>query len=859
MDRIISVPVHKTSWSWILTMALRDARRSKSRLLLFMSSIIIGIAALVSINSASINLQRDIESKAKELLGADLALSSNDSILVFPTLESMPHQLSREARFQSMAFFPKTRDSRLVNVKSLEGDFPYYGKIQSEPAGAEATFRDGQPKALVDQGILLQYDLAPGDSVRIGEMLFLIEGSLIRTPSAPLTDILTNPIVYIPMQYLDSTRLIGFGSKVRYRHFYKFDDIAEDFDWDHWTNYGPGSEGELGTTPKTTVNLQKARVSGHFEYTTDYLNLIAFIALLLGSIGVASAVNIYTKEKTRLVAILRCLGVTSKDTFLIYLCQISILGLLGSVVGALAGVLIQAILPTVFADFLPLEVSFAISWSSVLVGIFTGVLFTVLFALAALVRLRDVSPLVTLRNLGDTTIKKVSRTQGIIYIVICLFILAFSFIQTGRLKDSLLFSSYIIVSFLLLISVAKGSMWLVRRFFPSRWSYEWRQGMANLYRPHNQTLVLVSSLGLAATLITVLFFIQALLLNKLEVRKTDDIPDLMIFDVQDYQLEEVENMTKERGMIITAQAPVVTMRLRSVNGTYFNHKERDLFGIVPSEWHVTYRDSLVDTEKLMEGVLQIPEERPLWLEGVDEDAILISMNGMISRFLKLNLGDTLIWDVQGIPITTILGSRRSVTSDRVNSKFQAIFPTGVLEEAPQFHVLLVKTGGLRARVDLQKEIVSRYPGISVVSFDMMLETLNGVMKKVSFVVRFLAVLSILTGLLVLISSVILSRFQRIKESVLLRTMGASKKQIFRINALEYFFLGGLASASGIVLGLLASLGLGHFYFDATFSPSLLPMLVIFSSITALTIAIGLVNSRSVINKPPLEVLRNEIS
>lgn len=858
MDKIISVQVNQTSWSWIFKMALRDARRSKSRLLLFMSSIIIGIAALVSINSASINLQKDIEEKSKELLGADLKLFSNDSILTFPALETLPHKVSREANFQSMAFFPKTQDSRLVNVKSLDGEFPYYGKIKTEPDSAEATFRDGTPKALVDKGVLLQYDLEPGDSVRIGKTIFRIEGALVRTPSAPLTDKLTSPIVYIPMSYLKRTELIGFGSKVRYRHFYKFTEARDDFDWEHWALYGPGSKEELGRTPKTTVSLQKARVSGHFNYTTDYLNLIAFIALLLGSTGVASAVNIYTKEKTRLVAILRCLGVTSKDTFLIYLTQISILGFLGSMLGAIAGVLLQGILPTIFTDFIPVDVSFAISWPSILTGIFTGVIFTVLFALASLITLRKVSPLVTLRGLGQPGKRSIDKNQLIIYTLICLFIIIFSYIQTGNLRDSLFFTAYIVSAFTLLTAAAKGSMWLVRRFFPSQWKYEWRQGMANLYRPNNQTLVLISSLGLAATLITVLFFTQALLINKLEIQKNDDQPDLMIFDIQDYQLNEIEALMAERNMRITHSVPVVTMRLKSVNGIDFNLKERARFGGIASEWHVTYRDVLKETEGITAGVLTMPQEKPDWLKGVNEDAILISMDDPRAFYLGLNLGDSLTWDVQGIPITTILASKQETSQDRVNRQLHAFFPLGVLEEAPQFHVLLAKTGGLEPRVDLQKAITKNYPGISVVSFDMMLETLNGVMKKVSFVIRFLAVLSILTGLLVLISSVILSRFQRTKESVLLRTMGASRRQIFSINALEYLFLGGLASLSGTILGLFGSLGLAHFYFDATFSPTILPMLSIFVSITILTMSIGLVNSRSVINKPPLEVLRNEI-
>ena len=857
MDKRISIPTYPVSWKWIFRMALRDASKSKSRLLLFMSSIIIGIAALVSINSGSINLQRDIDNKAKELLGADLKVRTNDSLKGLAVVDSLPHERAREANFQSMAFFPASKDSRLAGIKALDGPFPFYGKLETEPTTAETTFRDGSAKALVDKALLLQFDLKPGDSVRIGKVMFLIEGALIRTPSVPLTDLLANPIIYIPMSLMDSTGLIRPNSNVNYDHYYKFTDVADDFDVDRWieSKYDNGLQRLL--IPKTSVKKQKKRVSAHFDYMIDYLNLMAFVALLLGSIGVASAVNIYTKEKIRFVAILRCMGVSSKETFLIYLTQISMLGLLGSILGAALGVLIQALLPTLFDRFLPIEVSFSLSWSSILIGIFTGVIFTVLFALSSLVSIRKISPLVTLRGLAHLSKKRVNKTQLLIYLVIFLFVIGFAFVQIGNWQDSLIFTFFMVSAFALLVSTAKVSMWLVKRFFPSGWAYEWRQGMANLYRPNNQTTILVSSLGLGAALITVLFFIQALLLNKLDVQKNNDLPNLMVYDIQDYQRAEIEDLIEQHELQIMENIPIVTMRLKQTIRADTTPKNRNPVTFL-SEWRTTYRDHLAGTETLSEGVLQIPENKPAWLEGVSDDAILVSMEEMYANMLLVELGDTLIWDVQGVPITTILGSKRVASTDRVHQSFKLVFPTGVLEEAPQFHILLTRTVNIEERAELQRAIVEDYPNVAVVSFDMLLESLNGIMEKVSFVVRFMAALSILTSLMVLISSVLLSRFQRVKESVLLRTMGARKQQIFKINSLEYFLLGSVASLIGIPLGLLASLGLGHFYFDATFSPQLLPMLIIYISITALTVFIGLVNSRSIVNKPPLEVLRNEI-
>ena len=181
-----------------------------------------------------------------------------------------------------------------------------------------------------------------------------------------------------------------------------------------------------------------------------------------------------------------------------------------------------------------------------------------------------------------------------------------------------------------------------------------------------------------------------------------------------------------------------------------------------------------------------------------------------------------------------------------------------MEQAPQFHVLITRVKDVEEGALFQREVVKNYPNVSVIDVGLILNTLDNILSKISFVIRFMALFSILTGLLVLVSSVILSKFQRIKESVLLRTMGASKRQIFSINSLEYFFLGSLASLSGIILSLLASWGLAYFTFNSTFVPDLLPIVLVYISITSITILIGLANSRGIVSKPPLEVLRSEI-
>ncbi len=862
MDKKISVPVQKVAWRWIFLMAWRDARKSKSRLLLFISSIVIGIAALVAINSFSDNLQSDINSQASELLGADLELASNDSSFSYPVIEAMAHEVSYENSFASMIFFPKNQESRLVDVRALEGAFPYYGAIETAPIDAEASFRDGSPKALVDQSVMVQYNVEVGDSIRIGRVLFKIEGSLISSPSQSLGATLVAPAVYIPMKYLDDTELIQKGSRVYYRRFYKFLDPPNDFDIDEQIRIDSDSL-RTAKISSETIRERKEETGDTFEDLADFLNLVAFVALLLGCVGVASAVHIYIKEKIRLVAILRCLGASGRDAFYIYLTQIGLFGLIGSLLGAIAGTFIQTVLPKVFAGFLPVDVTIALSWTSILGGVLTGVFVSILFALSPLIAVRRASPLITLRGVQESGKRKIDKAQWLIYACIFLFVIGFAFIQIGSLQDSLIFTLFIGLAFGFLALIARISMWMVKRFFPDSWSYVWRQSLANLHRPNNQTLVLISSIGLGTALITTLYFIQTLLINEVEITTNNDRPNLMVFDIQSHQVDEINDLAKQRGLPILQSVPIVTMRLSSVNGITYQQVVEDSTielrgGMFRREWRVTYRDSLIESEELVNGYLKFPEETPEQFKELTKDIVLVSLEEDFVKRNKIEFMDTLIWNVQGVPIITQLGSTRKIDWQRVQTNFLALFPTGVLEDAPQFHVLITRVSSTEEGALFQREIVKQYPNVSVIDVGLILNTIDEILDKIAFVIRFMALFSIITGLLVLVSSVILSKFQRIKESVLLRTMGGSRQQILSINSLEYFFLGSLASLSGILLAMLGSWGLAYYSFNSTFVPNLLPIVLVYLVITGLTILIGLLNSRGIISKPPLEVLRNEI-
>jgi putative ABC transport system permease protein len=195
---------------------------------------------------------------------------------------------------------------------------------------------------------------------------------------------------------------------------------------------------------------------------------------------------------------------------------------------------------------------------------------------------------------------------------------------------------------------------------------------------------------------------------------------------------------------------------------------------------------------------------------------------------------------------------------RIQTNFLIVFPTGVLEKAPMFHVLVTRIDNKELSARFQQQLVQRFPNVTIIDLSAVLNIVSNIIDKVGFIIRFMAAFCIFTGLIVLIASVLISKYQRIQESVLLRTLGASRKQIFYITALEYFFLGALAAATGIVLSLGVSWLLATFVFETQFALQWLPLLVVFVAVCLLTVFIGLINSRAVVRRPPLEILREDV-
>jgi putative ABC transport system permease protein len=483
-----------------------------------------------------------------------------------------------------------------------------------------------------------------------------------------------------------------------------------------------------------------------------------------------------------------------------------------------------------------------------------GVIISVLFALLPLISIRNISPLNTLRSAFENVKTNRDPLRWLVYLLILGFMVGFSYLQLNSWAASAAFSVAILVAFLILTLTAILLMRLIRLLVKGSWSYLVRQGFANLYRPNNQTVILMVSIGLSTAFICLLIFIQSMLIKQVTLSTSGNQPNMILFDIQSTQKKGVTAITEKYKMPVIQQVPIVTIRLDQINNKTAATLRKDstddrLRRAFGAEYRVTYRNDLISTEKIVEGK---------WIgEAGDATAIPVSLDDRMAKRLEIKLNDKLTFNVQGTPVKTYVSSIRKVNWNKVQTNFQIVFPTGVLEQAPQFNVLLTHVPSGKVSAKYQQAVIKQYPNISIIDLGLVLTILDEILDKMGYVIRFMSGFSIATGIIVLIASVRISKYQRIKESVLLRTLGGSRKQILVITAFEYLFLGALSALTGILIAIAGSWLLAKFSFEIPFQVNYVPAVILFVLTAALTIIIGLLNSRGVLNRPPLEVLRSD--
>ncbi|MCC5834335.1 MAG: ABC transporter permease [Opitutales bacterium] len=842
--------------AWLAKMAWRDSRGQRRLLALFTLSIVFGVGAVVAIQSLRSNLSDIIEVQSRALLGADLVLRSQQAfgVEMDAFMADLGGQQTREIRLRSMAFFPGSSGSQFVQLRALDGPYPLYGEMETEPVELGPNPNDWQDGVLVEENLMIQQQLAPGDSIRLGDAEFRIAGRLVRVSGESEVSGFFSPRIYLTIDQLQETGLLQEGSIINHRAYFRFPDGLTETIQEKLQEARNNLFVDYGIRRETAENRQE-RVERILANLFDFLNLIGFIALLLGGIGVAGAVHIFLQQKVNTMALLRCLGASSGLAFQIYWLQVSVVGMLGALVGAMLGVGIQFLLPIPLRAFLPFPIEVQFDPGAVLAGLLFGWLIVSLFSFVPLLKIRGVSPLKVIRSsVGNARPMRRDPLFWALIMAIVAAISTFSVLQTQQWTYGLAFVAGLGGSLLLLAGLAWLLRWALRLSARRSGSFAWRLGLSNLYRPNNRTLLMVVSIGMGVLLIHTLFLVRAALLHQVEGQDTGDAPNVILLDVQSDQLDDLQSFLSDNGFSALETLPIVTMRVAAINGREMRELREDpdagiSHWIFSWEFRNTFRDHVLDNATVIEGEF-VPR-----YDGPEPYPISLSEN--VLDDMKVGIGDRISWNVQGVRIETVVSSVRLIEWEVGRQNFNVVFPLGTIEDAPVVYAVTVRARDRAESSSLQASLTQRFPNVSMLDLTLLFETINNILDRAAFVIHFMAAFTIATGLTVLAGSVVTSRYQRIKESVLLRTLGASGAFIRKLLMIEFLLLGFIAAAAGILLSIVSTWALLWSMFDLELVLNWQGSLLTLVSVVALTLITGLLTTRGIASQPPLAVLRRE--
>jgi putative ABC transport system permease protein len=850
---------------WIriaLRLAAREGRHSIRRVGPYMVSITLGVAALVAIHSFRADVERSLASEAEVLMGANARLSGDrpwsDTIqAIRDSLSTEDRASARVTTASSMVLAVPSDVVRLMQVRAIDPGYPFYGSVRTTPDGLwGAHLEPGQ--ALVDPAVLPQLEAEIGDTILVGQAALRIVGTVDDLPTDLGFQTAVGPRIHISHQAMDEAQLLGFGSLARYEIFFVLPAAGERsaFDDRYEEQF---SEARL----RFTLAEQQARsLSRGVGFLARFLALVGLGALLLGGIGVASAIHVYVQEKRTTVAVLRCLGADQKTTFLVYLTQAAVLGALGAGAGVLLGTVLQQALPTLLGGFLPVPVSTQLAPASAAAGLGIGIWVAVIFALLPLLSVLDVTPLQALR--ADIEPGRGSRAlhAGVVG-ALAASVVALCLIEAEEVEVGLGFAGGLAVVVAALWVAARLLTIATRRFVPKRAPYPVRQGVSNLFRPRNQTVAITLALGFGTFVIGLLLEVEGTIRRDLDFSVGEERPNLLLFDIQPDQVAGVRALLPEPARVDAELSPLVSSRIASINGrTPDELRSDDTGGERPESWALrreyrnTYRGEIGRAEQLVSG---------RWWDGTpgSEDGRTVDPGGLaplsleedVAESLRVTLGDTIVWSISGIDFPSVVTSLRRVDWDRLEPNFFAVFEPGSLDAAPQTAILLARIDSDAERIDVQRALVRAFPNVSALDMSRVQEAIESVLGTVRRALAFLGAFAAIAGGVVLIGAMATSRFQRVREGALLRTLGARRKQVLTVLLTEYVTLGTLATLTGLVLAVAGASVLLPTVFDMSYRPGVGTLTLVWGVVSTLTVIVGMAGSRGLLGRPPLPVLR----
>jgi putative ABC transport system permease protein len=850
--------------SFVVRMALREIRASWQRLLFFFVCIAVGVASIVAIRSVIQSVREGLTREARAMTGADVVVRSDR-----PFTEKVRSAIAREratgrvgtvseaTEMATMVRAPSGTTARMVELQAVQAAFPMYGTMTlREGAYSHELLRNRG--TIVRPELLAQLNLRVGDDLQIGTQRFQIRGVIQNEPGRNLGAFSFGSRIFIDFADLPSTGLISFGSRASYRLLLQVPgpppapgrrdvttllarDLSEEF-----VNDFVGARSYRQNEGRMSQNLTRAE---------NYLSLVGLVVLILGGIGVSSVTRVFVQQKVKSIAILKCVGSTTRQVLAIYLAQVLLLGFTGSLLGVAIAQVALFVLPLFVGDLASLlQVEYGLTIGAVLQGVAVGMLVSVLFSVVPLLEVRNVKPSLLLRQ----DIPSMPRFDWLKWSVAAAVVAALVGVaawQAGSLAVGLVLSSgFVAVAFVLHLAGAA----LVRAVQPLRHarSFALRQAVLRVARPGNQTRIILLAVGLGTFFILGVRALQVNLLRDFALQMGEDAPDMFLMDIQPGQREGVAALVdRENGdQGAPKLIPVLRARVTGVKGREVNLESfEDVRGRggLSREFTITYRSHLEANEKLMGG--------KWWDDTPAGDMPEVSVEESLRTRFQIQVGDEMRFDVLGRIVTAKVASFREVDfRDFRAGGFMFVFRPGPFDSAPHTFIAAVK--GARepaARAKMQGLLVAGFPNVSVIDLREVLDTVANIVNNVTLAVTVVGGLVLLSGSLILIGAVSMTKFRRVYEAAILKTLGASSRLIATTLLVEYGVLGAIAGTVGALGAIALSWAVARFALELPWEPA--PALTIGGIvITAIFVAaVGVLASLDVLRHKPLATLRAE--
>ena len=841
--------------TFVLRMVGRELRASWRRLIFFFACIAIGVGAIVALRSVVQSARAVIGQEARGMLAGDVSIRSTRSWTpdVQATIARRLREFHVTGRTESIETPTMARPAaggdvaKVVELRAVQAAFPFYGTLTLEGGRPYAFALLAHHGALVGPELLTELGLHAGDAIMIGRAAFTIRGVIAQEPGRSMGFSL-GPRVLIDEADLASTGLLQFGSRASYELLLKVP---------------PASVEPLVTALRhdfrnafITVRSYRGtqdRVGRDFTRAENYLSLVGLVVVILGGIGVSSVMRVFIHQKRRSIAILKCLGARTREILAVYLLEVGLLGLAGSLVGvALAGVAVAGVPAwTGGGTSLFSGVTYGLTLRAVVQGTLIGLLVSLLFSMVPLLEVRRARPSSMLRD--EPAGGRFDWTTAGTVLGVSAALVGLTVWQAGSLRVGLIVCLSFAGAAVALSLVGRLLIRLVQPLAGSRW-FPLRHAVLHLVRPGRQTSAILLAVGLGTFFIVGVRSVQATLLHELSVQTSAGDPDMFLIDVQDDQLARVKALlaAPASGASGARFIPVLHARVTGIEGravTLKGYQDVRREGSLGREYIVTYRDRLEPNEKIVAG--------RFWSgpSPVPEVSIAESIH---DRF-HVDVGDTLQFNVLGQTIAARVTSIRAVNwRDTRNGGFMFVFRPGVFDKAPHTWVVPLKGPPQpAARARLQYALVAACPNITVIDVRSILDEVRSVLSKVTLAITVVGLLVLGSGTLILIGAVAMTKFQRIYEAAILKTLGASTRTLVTMIVLEYGVLGAIAGAVGSFGAVAFTWGLSRYAIDLPWQ-GVTGLHVAGLVVTALLVAtVGVIASADVLRRKPLATLRAE--